>query len=96
MVELKRIGVMSVAKLQAVIMAVAGLLMGLGVAFFGMIGAMIPGADVGMMGMSLGLVSIIAVPVGYAIIGFVSGAIGAVLYNLFAGLVGGITLELSR
>jgi hypothetical protein len=49
----------------------------------------------GMMGMG-GLFAVIAFPIGYAIVGFISGAIGAVLYNVFAGLVGGITLELSR
>ena len=90
MVELRRIGVMSMAKLEAVIMAVVGLLMGL----FGALGAMMPGSEAGLLGMGLGIFAVVALPIGYAIFGFISGAIGAAIYNVFAGFVGGIRLEL--
>ena len=94
MVELKRIGVMSMAKLEAVIMAAVGLLMGLFVAFFGALGAMMPGSEAGFLGMGLGLFAVIALPIAYAIFGFIGGAIGAAVYNVFAGLIGGVRLEL--
>lgn len=38
--------------------------------------------------------SIIYMPVSYAVVGFISGAIGALLYNLVAKFVGGIKIEL--
>jgi hypothetical protein len=38
----------------------------------------------------------IAVPILYAIIGFISGSIFALLYNIFASLVGGIEIELEK
>lgn len=94
MVELRRIGVMSMAKLEAVILAAVGLIMGLFVALFGALGAMLPGSEAGLLGMGLGLVAVIGLPIAYAIFGFIGGAIGAAIYNAFAGLIGGIRLEL--
>lgn len=95
MVELKRIGVLSMAKLQAIIMAVFGLLMGLSAAFFSALGAMFSSPDIsGMLGMGMGFLAVIAFPILYAIFGFIAGAIGAFVYNLLAGVVGGIELEL--
>jgi hypothetical protein len=35
-------------------------------------------------------------PIFYGLVGFFTGAIGALLYNLFAHLVGGIELELEQ
>ena len=42
----------------------------------------------------IGLVIMIAVPVFYGILGFIGGAIGALVYNLAAGVVGGVRVEL--
>ena len=36
----------------------------------------------------------ITFPIGYAIFGFIAGAIGALLYNLTAKIIGGIKIEL--
>ena len=36
----------------------------------------------------------IAAPIMYGLMGFVMGAIGALIYNLIAGWVGGIEMEL--
>ena len=38
----------------------------------------------------------IAIPVMYGIIGFVAGIIGALVYNVAAGIVGGLELELEN
>jgi hypothetical protein len=40
-----------------------------------------------------GVGAIIILPLFYGVIGLIGGAIGAALYNLFAGLFGGIELE---
>ncbi len=92
---IKRVGVLSVAKLQAVMMAAMGLCFGLLVAAVSSIGSTFLSSD----GESLvpfagfGIAAIVALPIIYAVIGFIGGLIGAALYNLFAGLVGGIEIE---
>ncbi|HYH85465.1 MAG TPA: hypothetical protein VEX60_08275, partial [Pyrinomonadaceae bacterium] len=42
----------------------------------------------------IGLFAMIGVPIFYGIIGFIFGAIGALVYNVASGFVGGIELEL--
>ena len=37
--------------------------------------------------------TIIALPIFYGMLGFISGLIGAALYNFFSGIVGGIVVE---
>jgi hypothetical protein len=41
-----------------------------------------------------GIIIMIAVPIFYGIFAFIGGAIGALVYNLAAGIVGGIRFEL--
>jgi len=36
---------------------------------------------------------LIILPIFYGVVGFIAGAIGAALYNLIAGMVGGIEIE---
>lgn len=96
MVVLKRLGVLSVAKLQALTMAVFGLLIGLIYAFIGIIASAIGGGAEAALGIGLSLLAIIFVPIIYGIFGFIVGAIGAFVYNLFAGWVGGIEMEFSQ
>jgi hypothetical protein len=43
--------------------------------------------------MGLGIGFAILVPLIYAVMGFVSGAIGALIYNLVASWIGGIEVE---
>ena len=42
----------------------------------------------------IGLIIMIAVPIFYGILGFIGGVIGALVYNLAAGVVGGLKFEL--
>ena len=90
MAILKKIGVLSFAKLQAVLMAIFGLIAGVIYGFFGIVVGAIAGSAV-IAG--LGIVAIIVLPIMYGIFGFIGGAIIAFLYNLVAGWVGGIELE---
>jgi len=97
MVVLRKVGVMSVAKIFAVISAIVGLIEGIVLAGLGsMMGDMLSGTPLGMLGMfgMYGYTAIIIFPVTGAISGFIGGAIGALLYNLVAGKIGGIEMNL--
>lgn len=92
----KRIGVMSLAKIMAILYAAIGLIGGVCVALFSMIAGSAfaqQGAAAGL-GMGFGLGSIILFPILYGVFGFIGGLISAWLYNVIAGSVGGIELDL--
>ncbi|MGH9874681.1 MAG: hypothetical protein ACRD9S_19660 [Pyrinomonadaceae bacterium] len=100
---IRRFSVFSVAKIQGFLAFVIGLLIGviygLVVMIFGAaISSLAPQADsqamTGVGAIVLGLVIMIAVPIFYGILGFIGGAIGALVYNLAAGVVGGLKFEL--
>ena len=100
---IRRFSVFSVAKIQGLLAFVIGLLIGViyGLVFmvFGAaMSSLAPRGDSQAMGgvgsIVIGLVIMIAVPVFYGILGFIGGAIGALVYNLAAGVVGGVRFEL--
>jgi hypothetical protein len=100
---IKRFGVFSVAKMQSLVMFVIGLVIGViyGLIFmvFGAaITAMAPNSESqtagGISTIVIGLVLMIGIPITYAIMGFIIGCIWALVYNMAAGVVGGIKFEL--
>ncbi len=50
-------------------------------------------AAAGAFAMGTGLVMAVAMPVFYGVFGFIFGIISAALYNLIAGWIGGIEVE---
>ncbi len=98
--RIKKLGVFSVAKMNATISFVIGLFIGvpygLLLIFFGKAfgGSLDTKTNIGVT--MVGILIMIAMPTFYAIIGFVFGLISALLYNVFASLVGGIEIELER
>ncbi len=100
---IRRFSVFSVAKMQALLMFVMGLIFGVLYGLFFMIfgaamSALAPtGEGQAMGGVSsivIGLMIMIGFPITYGLIGFIGGAIGALIYNIAAGIVGGIKFEL--
>jgi hypothetical protein len=95
---LKRIGVLSMAKIAGVLYAAIGVFVGLGVAVLssvaGMAGARMNPDMPGWAGPLFGVGAIVVLPILYGILGFIGGAIGAGIYNVFSGIVGGLELEL--
>ena len=99
---IKRVGVFSIAKIQALLMFVIGLIIGviygLVFMFFGAaIAAMAPNSDQTLGGIGSvvgGLVIMVLFPIFYGILGFIGGVIGGLVYNLAAGIVGGIKIDL--
>lgn len=106
MSKLKKIKVLSLAKLQAVIMTIAGLISGILYSFGGLlidvlvsIGWVSP-ESASTPGLSFGTVlafgALIAMPIIFAICGFLAGAIGAFLYNIFGRWFGGIEIDFEQ
>jgi hypothetical protein len=100
---IRRFGVFSVAKVQGLLGFVIGLIIGViyGLVFmiFGAaMSAMLPQSENQAMGgvgtIVMGIIIMIAVPIFYGLIGFIGGAIAALVYNLAAGIVGGVRFEL--
>ena len=89
----KRIGPMSLAKISAALYALIGLIIGAIISAVSMVGGALGGSDAGMMGMVFGAAAVILLPLLYGCMGFVGSLIGASLFNLAAGWVGGIELE---
>jgi hypothetical protein len=85
MATVRRIGVMSVGK---IILVTYGLIAGV----FGVLLAIVTAFTEGPLA---ALAVLIGVVIIYPLIGFLSGIFGAWLYNLVAGWVGGIKIELN-
>lgn len=93
MVHLRSIGVLSCAKIYGVINMALGILFGLVFILIGVAGlAAAPGQQ------KLGFVGVLLIaalsPFFYGALGFVIGAIGALLYNWIASAIGGIEMQL--
>jgi hypothetical protein len=93
---IKRVGVWSVARMYGALSAAMGLLFGVCVALFSLVGAGLARSDSGMpawVGTVFGAGAVILLPIFYGVMGIVAGAIGAALYNALAGVVGGVSIE---
>ena len=95
---IKRIGVLKAGVIQASIMALFGLIIGLCFLLFGtMLAGLTGGSDgtaaAGALGMLGGMGMVIFLPIMYGVTGFLAGVIGAAVYNLVAGMVGGLEIE---
>lgn len=103
---IRRLGVWSVARLYGGVSAVFGLLAGLFFAAAAMLGGLATaGADAGARGGGLmasgigalfGVGAIIFLPICYGLLGLAGGALGAALYNLFAGIFGGVEVDVQQ
>ena len=88
MLTIKKIDVVSVATIFAVIYAIIGLILGAIVTLISLIG--IRGQSSSLV---FGAGSIILLPIIYGIMGAIGGALVALLYNVAARWVGGIVIE---
>ncbi len=94
-------GVLSVAKIYGLMMLVMSLLIsipyGLFIIIYALFGAGMLKGDAGLAlgggGVIAGILVMIGLPIFYGVIGFIGGAISALVYNIFAGIVGGVEIE---
>jgi len=101
--KVSTIGVLSFAKLQTVILALLGLLAGILYSFGGLFIDTLVTLDLlspekmSTPGLSYGTVlafgALLGMPAIFAVIGFVSGLIEAVVFNMFSGKFGGLELD---
>jgi hypothetical protein len=93
---IKKLDVLSVAKISGIIAAAIGLIAGLFFLLFGGIFAGLLGSDGaggGLLALGGGIFGLIFFPILYGVFGFIGGLIQALIYNLAAGFVGGIRIE---
>ena len=88
---IRRIGPISCAKIAGVLYAVIGLVLG-GIFSLAALGGAFP--EGGGFPFIFGAGAIVVLPLFYGCLGFVFTLISAWLYNVLAGLVGGIELDL--
>ena len=104
MAKVKKIRFFSIAKLQAVIMAIvdliAGILYSVGGVIYDILGSIgwitstsTPGVGYGT---ALAFLALIGMPVTFATFGFIVVLIEVFLYNLFAGWFGGIEIDFEQ
>ncbi len=104
MEKIKKIGIISFGKFQAVLGALIGLVCGILYSFGGLIidilvtigwvvSAETPGLSFGTL---LAFGALIGMPVIFAVVGFLLGLFEAVLYNLFAKWFGGLRIDFKQ
>jgi hypothetical protein len=95
---IKSVGVLSVAKILGLIYGCMGLIIAPMFLLVGLMGSALGQQQnsplAGAFGVGFGIGLAILAPLLYGAMGFVIGAIGALLYNLFAKWVGGFELEM--
>ena len=89
----RRVVPLSVAKVAGALYALMGLIVGAIVAIAALVGAFAADQDAGFMGSIMGVGAIVALPLLYGGLGFVFTLIAAWLYNVVAGMVGGIEFD---
>ncbi|GAB7016898.1 DUF3566 domain-containing protein [Methanogenium cariaci] len=98
MAEIRSINIFSCAKIFAAVSLVLGFIaavLAVLVALFGVAAAPFFPLPVGEMTLVWAIVAILVLTVIYAIIGFIAGAIISVIYNLAAGIFGGLEIDLT-
>lgn len=94
---IKSVKPLSVAKVAGVLYALIGLIIGAGFSVIGMVASSFANsADShmpAMFGAMFGVGAIIILPIFYGVLGFIFALIGSVIYNIVAGIAGGIEIE---
>ena len=91
---INRVGPLSCAKITGTLYAILGLIIGACISLFAMAGSMTSERAGGaMLGAVMGVGAIIVMPLFYGLMGFIVTLISAWLYNVAAGIVGGVEID---
>jgi hypothetical protein len=102
MVEIRRVGILSVALMVGLVYTALGLIFGLIFActMLFSVGSIVATVEdvpgLGSGGLVAAGISAICFPLLYGVMGFIAGAIFGLLYNIIAGIAGGIKVELQN
>ena len=92
---IKRVGPVSFAKVSGFLYALIGLIVGGILSLVAMAGGFASeAAGAAGLGAIIGVGAVIILPIMYGLMGFVATLIAAWLYNLAAGLVGGVEVDI--
>ncbi len=90
--HVKSIDALSAGKLLGTLYALLGLIVGAFMSLIALLGAAV-GGDAALGRFVGGVGAIVIIPILYGVMGFIGGLIGALLYNVVAGMVGGIRFD---
>jgi hypothetical protein len=92
---IRRVHPLSIAKIAGLLYALMGLIVGVFFSLFFMAFGQQMQSETHMpfLGALMGAGAVITMPIFYGVLGFVTSAIAAMIYNLLAGAVGGIEIE---
>ena len=91
----KRIAPLSCAKLVGTLYAILGLCFGAVISVISLVGGFADAGESAAFGALFGVAAIVLLPVLYGGMGFVTTFIGAALYNVLAGVVGGVEIDVA-
>lgn len=97
MKEIKRINILSVAKIYGLSMAFVGLIIGIFVGFAMFFFGTFVGPDnnySSYFGVSLGIIGLLAMPILFGLLGLIFGGLASFFYNILASWLGGVKIEL--
>ena len=97
MKEIKKINILSVAKIYGLSMAFIGLIIGIFVGFAMFFFGTFVGTDnnySSYFGLSMGIIGLLAMPILFGLLGLIFGGLAAFFYNLLASWLGGIKIEI--
>jgi hypothetical protein len=99
--RVNRVGVLSAGKLSGLLSALMGLIFGAIFALISMVGGVGAAADSDATGAAgllfgFGVAAIIVLPILYGLFGFLYGMLGGLLYNLVAGIAGGLEVDITQ
>ncbi|HET9468758.1 MAG TPA: hypothetical protein VFO48_10110 [Vicinamibacterales bacterium] len=90
---IKRVGPLSFARLTGLLYAVIGLLIG-GIFSLAAMAGVSDSHELAGFGVVIGVAAVIVFPILYGGLGFLTSLVAAWLYNLAAGMVGGVELDI--
>ncbi len=90
---IKRVAPVSFAKITGILYALLGLIFGAIVTLISLAGGFASNTSGGGLGLMVGVGAIVFLPIMYGGIGFIVTLIAAWLYNVAAGIVGGVEMD---
>ncbi len=91
---IRRVGPLSFAKLSGMVYAIMGLIFGGIVSLIALAGGFASNTSEGAgLSAMVGVGAVVVFPIFYGLIGFLAMLIGAWLYNVVAGIVGGVEVD---